>query len=499
MIRPSPLAGRLRFFAHGWGEVSAPLADTQFETIDRISAFGFPTSDRLIRADNIEALMAHYASIERDRASLDYDIDGVVYKIDRLDYQERLGFVGRTPRWAIAHKFPAEKATTTLEAIEIQVGRTGALTPVARLKPVTVGGVVVSNASLHNQDEIERKDIRVGDTVIVQRAGDVIPQIVEVANEKGRKRGPAFDFPTVCPVCGSKAVREINPKTGKEDVVRRCTGGLICAAQAVERLKHFVSKGALDIDGLGAKQIEAFFEEGIVREPAQIFTLEARQRKSEIDLYTYKQKADGSRALKDGAPQPTNKKSIENLFAAINARRTPELARFINALGMRHIGETNARLFANHYHTFDAFAGAAEEARDPASAARQEMLAIDGVGELVAAGVIEFFAEPHNREAVARLLYEVDPQEAAPRMSESALSGKTIVFTGTLETMSRDEAKAQATSLGAKVSGSVSSKTDYVIAGPGAGSKLKKAKELGVEILTEEAWRKIARNAGAAG
>ena len=466
----------LRFFAYAWGEFSAPLGATQTEAVERLHAFGFPTNKLMKRCDNVEALLAHYRLIEEKRASLGYDIDGVVYKVDRLDYQERLGFVSRSPRWAIAHKFPAEKATTIVEAIDIQVGRTGALTPVARLKPVTVGGVVVSNATLHNQDEIERKDIRVGDTVIIQRAGDVIPQVLGVVDDKPRGM-QKYVFPETCPVCGSHAVRE------EGEVVRRCTGGLICPAQAKERLRHFVSRGAMDIEGLGERQIEDFFERRIIAQPADIFTLEARQQTGEVDLYTYKEK-------KDGTKTPTNVKSVENLFAAINDRRAPPLDRFINALGIRHIGETNARLFARHYGNFKAFENAAISAA-VGGEAFDDMLSIEGVGALVAGGVIEFFKEEHNREAIARLLREIAPQEMKQMASSSPVAGKTVVFTGTLETMTRDEAKAQALALGAKVSGSVSAKTDYVVAGPGAGSKLKNAETLGVKVLTEEEWREL--------
>ncbi|MEO1425905.1 MAG: NAD-dependent DNA ligase LigA, partial [Pseudomonadota bacterium] len=434
-----------------------------------------------------EELIAHYQYIDKSRATLGYDIDGVVYKVDRLDYQGRLGFVSRAPRWAVAHKFAAEQAITVLDGIDIQVGRTGALTPVARLKPVTVGGVVVSNATLHNQDEIERKDVRIGDHVVVQRAGDVIPQIVRVVMEERKKGARRFVFPQACPVCGSAALREENAK-GEIDVVRRCTGGLTCDAQAAERLKHFISRKALDIDGLGTKQIDDFFNRDIIREPGDIFTLKTRQAAGEIDLYTYKMK-DGEPQLKDGERQPTNLKSINNLFTAIDARRTPPLDRLINALGIRHIGETNARLFAQHYCTFDAFQRAAIAAQDSDSADYQQMIDIDGVGALVAKGVIDFFREHHNRHAVGQLLAQIDPQEMKSTASaDNVVAGKIIVFTGTLETMTRDEAKAQAQSLGAKVSGSVSGKTDILVAGPGAGSKLKKAEGLGVKVLNEADW-----------
>ena len=483
----------LRFFAYAWGEVSEDIADTQMNALQRFKKLGFKINPLTKRCNSVAEMLAHYQTIEEQRARLGYDIDGVVYKVDRLDYQARLGFVSRAPRWAIAHKFPAEKATTVLEDIEIQVGRTGKLTPVARLKPVTVGGVVVSNATLHNADEIERKDVRIGDTVIVQRAGDVIPQIVEVVKDKRKKGARKFKFPETCPVCGSHAVNEINPNTGKADVDRRCTGGLICAAQAVERLKHFVSRKAFDIEGLGEKQIASFFEGGLIKEPADIFTLERRRQSGEIDLFTYKTKKDGSLHLdKDGKPVATNKKSVENLFAGIDAKREISLPRFINALGIRHVGETNARLFARYYGDFKTFYAAALKARDETSQAYEEMLSIDGVGALVARGVIDFFDEQHNRDALDRLLDEVTPQEEQAVTSSSPIAGKTIVFTGTLETMTRDEAKARALGLGAKVSGSVSAKTDYVVAGPGAGSKLKKAAALGVAVLTEAEWAGLA-------
>lgn len=480
----------LRFFAYAWGEKTESLAETQWEAIKHLGKLGFQINPLTERCVNTDDMIAHYRAIEEQRASLGYDIDGVVYKVDRLDYQERLGFVSRHPRWAIAHKFPAEKATTVLEDIEIQVGRTGKLTPVARLRPVTVGGVVVSNATLHNEDEIERKDVRVGDTVVVQRAGDVIPQIVEVVKDKRPKGARKFKFPDNCPVCGSHAVNEENPNTGKADVDKRCTGGLICAAQVKERLKHFVSRQAFDIEGLGTKQIEAFFDEGMVKEPADIFTLEKRQGSGEIDLYRFDLDEKGERKRdKNGKEKPpTNKKSVENLFTGINARREVSSARFINALGIRHVGETNARLFASHYGGFEKFYQAAVKARDENSDAYQDMLTIDGVGALVARGVIDFFDEEHNRDAVDRLLEEVTPQKEAAVATNSAVAGKTVVFTGKLELMTRDEAKAKAQSLGAKVAGSVSAKTDFVVAGPGAGSKLKKAEELGVQVMTEEEW-----------
>ena len=485
----------LHFFAYAWGELSEPLADTQMKAIARLKKLGFKINTLTERCESVEDMIAHYRRIEEQRATLGYDIDGVVYKVDRLDYQQRLGFVSRAPRWAIAHKFPAEKATTVLEKIDIQVGRTGKLTPVARLTPVTVGGVVVTNATLHNADEIARKDVREGDTVVVQRAGDVIPQIVEVIADKRPKSAKPYKFPDRCPVCGSHAVNEVNPATGKADVDRRCTGGLICDAQMVERLKHFVSRQAFDIEGLGEKQIAAFHEEGIIREPADIFTLRARQEAGKIDLYRYDLDDEGKRKRDKAGKEkpPTNLKSVQNLFDAIDERRRISSPRFINALGIRHVGETNARLFASHYGDFASFYDAALKARDAESEAYRDMLSIDGVGALVAQGVIDFFDEAHNRDAVDRLLDQVSPEKMAAVKSSSPVAGKTVVFTGSLETMSRDEAKASAQALGAKVAGSVSAKTDYVVAGPGAGSKLKKAEELGVKVLTEEEWAKLAK------
>jgi len=481
----------LKFFAYAWGELSEPLGETQMDTVKAFAKLGFKTNPLMKRFDNVDDLVAHYRKIEMQRAGLGYDIDGVVYKVDRLDYQARLGFVSRAPRWAIAHKFPAEKATTVVEKIDIQVGRTGKLTPVARLKPVTVGGVVVTNATLHNADYIAGKDIREGDTVVIQRAGDVIPQVLEIVKDQRKKGARKFKFPNVCPVCGSHAVNEENPATGKADVDKRCTGGLVCAAQATERLKHFVSRQAFDIEGLGAKQIDTFFEAEIIREPADIFTLRKRQDAGDVELYRYDLDDDGKRKRNKNGDEkpPTNEKSVQNLFDAIDERRKISLARLINSLGIRHVGETNARLFAQHYGDFPSFYAAAKAARDGAGPAYEDMLTIDGVGALVARGVIDFFGEPHNKDAVDRLLNEIDPQRAeAPASSSSPVAGKTVVFTGTLETMTRNEAKAQAQNLGAKVSGSVSAKTDYLVAGPGAGSKLKKAEELGIEVLTEAAW-----------
>ena len=474
-IDPSITAKRpLRFFAYAWGEVSEALAETQFDAVQRLKSAGFVINDDMIRSSSHDGLLDYYRKLETRRADLGYDIDGVVYKVDRLDWQERLGQVARAPRWAIAHKFSPEKATTKLNAIEIQVGRTGALTPVAKLEPVTVGGVVVSNATLHNEDEIKRKDVRVGDTVVIQRAGDVIPQIVEVVKDKRPADAPPFVFPTACPVCGSDAVREHDEKTGEVDAVRRCTGGLICAAQARERLIHFVSRKAFDIDGLGAKQIELFFEKGLVREPADIFTLKKRNEAGAITPPLQEWEGFGET-------------SIANLFASIDQRRSIGAERFVNALGIRHIGETNSRVFARAYGDFASLRATAEKAVTD-EAARAELLNIDGVGPAAVEALTQFVGEEHNRDVLDHLLAEVTVEDAAAVAADSPVSGKTVVFTGSLEKMTRDEAKAKAQSLGAKVSGSVSAKTDYLVAGPGAGSKLKKAQEAGVTVLTEDEW-----------
>ena len=468
----------LRFLAYAWGETSAPLGETQYEVVKRFGEWGFPINDRMVRCDSVEAIIAHYHAIEAERAEIPYDIDGVVYKVDRLDLQERLGFRSRSPRWATAHKFAAEKAMTVLNGIDIQVGRTGALTPVARLEPVTVGGVVVTNATLHNEDEIARKDIRIGDTVLIQRAGDVIPQVLGFVPEKRSAGAQSYKFPETCPACGSHAVRE------EGEAVRRCTGGLICPAQAVERLRHFVARGAMDIEGLGEKQIEFFFNAEDpalrVRSPADIFTLKARQEQSLAKL----ENIDGF-----------GKTSVTKLFAAIDDRREVEFSRFLYALGIRHIGETNAKRLARHFTSFAAFREVAETAvppegkGDPGNAAWQELNGVGGIGAIVAEAVVEFFAEEHNREVVDALLKEVTPRDEA-RVGEvsSPVSGKTVVFTGSLERMSRDEAKAMAEKFGAKVAGSVSKKTDLVVAGPGAGSKLKQASELGIEVIDEDQW-----------
>jgi DNA ligase (NAD+) len=482
-------ARKLRFFAYAWGEVSEMPADTQMGMVEKFRDWGFPVNPLMKRLSSVEDVIAHYNEIGLKRASLDYDIDGVVYKVDRLDLQGRLGFRSRSPRWATAHKFPAEQALTKLTAIDIQVGRTGALTPVARLVPITVGGVVVTNATLHNEDYIkgigntgepirEGRDIRIGDTVIVQRAGDVIPQIVDVVLDQRPDDAVAYEFPKTCPVCGSHAVREVNEKTGKIDAVRRCTGGFVCQAQAVEHLKHFVSRDAYDIEGLGSKQIDFFFASEDpalqIRTAPEIFTLEERQRGSLAKL----ENIDGF-----------GKVSVGKLYAAINDRREIALNRFIYALGIRHIGETNAKLLARAYGTYEAFETAIREAAPLSGDAWNDLNNIEGIGEVVARALVEFFKEPRNLEVIANLLKEVRPQEmAAPTTSGSPVAGKTVVFTGSLEKFTRDEAKARAESLGAKVAGSVSKKTDYVVAGPGAGSKLDKARELGVEVMDEDGW-----------
>ncbi|MBK9081679.1 MAG: NAD-dependent DNA ligase LigA [Rhizobiales bacterium] len=457
----------LHFFAYAWGEASALPAATQHGMIAAFAAFGLPTNSRTRICSGIAEMLAVYRGLEADRARLGYDIDGVVYKVDDLALQNRLGFVSRAPRWAVAHKFPAQQATTVLRDIEIQVGRTGALTPVARLDPVTVGGVVVQNATLHNEDEIARKDVRVGDTVILQRAGDVIPQILGVVVEKRPPESRPYVFPQVCPRCGSAAVREVDEK-GDEDVVRRCTGGLICPAQAVERLKHFASRLAMDIEGLGDKQIEEFYEAGLIHTPADIFTLAESDRTS-------------LKKIKDR--EGFGETSTRNLFAAIEARRKVPLNRFIYALGVRRIGETNARRLARHFHAFDALRAAAL-----ASNALEELTSIDGVGATVAETVVAFFREPHNEEALDALLAQVQPEPMEAVAATSPVAGKTVVFTGSLEKVTRDEAKAMAERLGAKVAGSVSKKTDLVVAGPGAGSKLAKASEFGIEVIDEDEW-----------
>jgi DNA ligase (NAD+) len=474
-LDPAVTARRpLRFFAYAWGEATMLPADTQSSVVGAFARWGLPINPLLRVCQSAQEMLAYYRDMGERRARLGYDIDGVVYKLDRLDLQERMGFVSRSPRWAIAHKFPAEQATTVLLGVDIQVGRTGALTPVAKLAPVTVGGVVVSNATLHNEDEIKRKDIRVGDTVVVQRAGDVIPQVVRVVAEKRPEGAEPFAFPTVCPACGSHAVREVDEKTGEMDAVRRCTGGLVCPAQRVERLKHFVSRNAFDIEGLGEKHIQAFHDDGVITAPQDIFTLQRR---------------DGQHGPRIAEREGWGEQSAKKLFAAIDARRHVTLDRFIFALGIRHVGETTARLLARAYGSAQAFCDAMIEAgKDKETEAFRDLDNIAGIGETVAEAIAEFFAEPHNVAVVDALLAEVTPEPLEAVDTSSPIAGKTVVFTGTLERLTRGEAKAQAERLGAKVAGSVSKKTDYVVAGSEAGSKLAKARELGVKVLTEDEW-----------
>jgi DNA ligase (NAD+) len=467
----------LRFFAYGWGAAGRLPAETQSGVYESFARWGLPLNPLMRVCDTPEAVLAFHREMEKNRSSLGYDIDGVVYKVNRLDWQERLGFVSRAPRWAIAHKFPPQEAMTRLNDIEIQVGRTGALTPAAKLEPVTVGGVVVSNATLHNEDEIARKDVRIGDTVIVRRAGDVIPQIMGVVLDKRPKDARPYKFPQVCPACGSKAVRE-DERTGKSEVVRRCTGGLVCPAQAKERLKHFVSRNAFDIEGLGEKQIELFYDEGRILRPADIFTLAERDARLPPDKQLAEKKGFGAR-------------SVENLFKAIEARRRIPLDRFIYALGIRHIGETTARDLAKALRTLDAFRSAALAAARGGKDgdAYQELDNIEGIGATVVDALVDFFSEPHNLEALGDLLAEVEVEPfVRTAAAASPVADKTVVFTGTLERMTRPEAKALAERLGAKVTGSVSAKTDYVVAGSDAGSKLAKARDLGVKVLSEEEW-----------
>jgi len=454
----------LSFFGYAWGEISAPLGETVTEVRQRFADWGFQLNEPSRLCKGVDEILAYYHEVIGLRADLPFDLDGTVYKVNRLDWQERLGAVSRAPRWAIAHKFPAEQAETRLNAITIQVGRTGALTPVANLEPVNVGGVMVARATLHNEDEIRRKDVREGDWVVIQRAGDVIPQVVRVIEDRRPADSRPYDFPTVCPECGSHAVRE------EGEVARRCTGGLICPAQAVERLKHFVSRDAFDIEGFGGRNIEAFWADGLIRTPADIFRLGDHR-----DVL----------AEREG----WGEKSVVNLLDALDERRRIELPRFIYALGIRRVGQATARLLARNYGSLDAVLEAMQAAQDAESEAYQSLVDIDGIGPGVAEDLLAFFAEPHNLEVVGDLagLVEVVPFEAADT-SSSPVAGKTVVFTGTLEQMGRNEAKARAETLGAKVSGSVSKKTDIVIAGPGAGSKLKKAEELGVRVMTEQEW-----------
>ena len=475
MTRARPLA----FFAYAWGALSEPLAETQYQAIARLKGFGFDTNPLTSLCDGPQAMIAHYRKIEEQRATLGYDIDGVVYKVNDLALQDRLGFRSTTPRWAIAHKFPAELAWTRLEDITIQVGRTGALSPVARLQPVTVGGVVVSNATLHNEDYIkgldskgatirEGKDVRVGDWVQVYRAGDVIPKIADVDLSKRPEDADAFAYPTLCPECGSDAIRE------EGDAVRRCTGGLICPAQAVEKLKHFVSRGAFDIDGLGAKQVEQFHTDGWIAEPADIFTLKSRF-------------GSGMQQLKnrDG----WGEKSADKLFQAIDDKREIPLSRVIFALGIRHVGEAASNLIAQHYGSWTTFERAMEQAKTGDGPAWSDLIGVDGVGQVMAQSLVNTFAQEAERASIDRLVAQLSVQDVArPDTDGSPVAGKTVVFTGTLEKMTRAEAKARAERLGAKVSGSVSAKTDILVAGPGAGSKAKKAADLGIQTMDEDGW-----------
>ena len=480
---PAITAARpLGFFAYAWGEMSVLPADTQSGMIAWFESCGFRTNPLTKVRHSVEELLAFHREIETQRSHLDYDIDGVVYKVDRLDWQERLGFVSRTPRWAIAHKFPAERATTVLKDIEIQVGRTGALTPVGKLDPVGVGGVIVQNVTLHNEDYIKGiggngevlragRDIRIGDTVIIQRAGDVIPQVVDVVLDKRPKDAKPYHFPKKCPCpLHTDVVRE-ETATGEEGARARCTGEFACPYQKIEHLKLFVSRRAFDIDGLGEKQIELFFEQGWIKEPADIFTLEARNPEIKLE-----------------EQEGFGEVSVRNLFASIKARREISLERFIYALGMRHIGETTARALARGYGSWTAFHDAALKVAAADEETRLDMDNLDQIGETVIDSVAAYFGEAHNRGIVERLTREVRILDAEKPAASSPVAGKTVVFTGSLEKMTRDEAKATAERLGAKTAGSVSKKSDYVVAGPGAGSKLKKAQELGVAVLTEDEW-----------
>lgn len=467
-LDPKVTASRpLRFLAYYWGETSAPLGRTISEARTKLEHWGLTLNGPAKLCRSAAAILDYYTDFAGRRASLPFDIDGVVYKVDRLDWQERLGFVSRSPRWAIAHKFPAEQAQTELLDIDVQVGRTGALTPVAKLRPVTVGGVVVSNATLHNEDEIERKDIRIGDTVVVQRAGDVIPQIVGVVESKPRGKHK-YKFPEHCPVCSARAVRE--------GAIRRCTNELTCPAQLVERLRYFVSRDAFDIEGLGEKQVQFFYEQGLVREPADLFRLEER---------------DGKKGPRLAEREGWGEVSATKLFEAIRARRRIGLDRFIYALGVPHVGQATARLLAMNYGTLEALLKAMAAAKSYSGDAWDELNAIEGIGEVMATAIVDFFAEPHNRKAITDLQQEVEVQPFVRPSRESPIAGKTVVFTGGLSSMTRPEAKARAEALGAKVAGSVSKKTDYVVAGEEAGSKLAKARELGVKILSEDEWLKL--------
>jgi DNA ligase (NAD+) len=464
-LDPTITAARpLSLFVYAAGEMSEPVAGSHWDFLARLRDFGFPTNPLARLCRSVDEVLTFHREMVETRAGLPYDIDGIVYKVNRFDWQERLGFVSRSPRWAVAHKFPAEQAQTVLREITIQVGRTGALTPVANLEPVTVGGVVVSRATLHNEDEIARKDVRAGDRVVVQRAGDVIPQVVSVFLDQRPKDSPPYDFPEVCPICQSLAVREPG------EAVRRCTGGLICPAQAVERLKHFVSRNAFDIDGLGEKHILAFWQDELIRTPGDIFRLHDK-----LDQLSGR--------------EGWGEKSIANLLAALESRRTIALERFIYALGIRQVGQATARLLAKHYGTLEAWRAAMTAAADRESTDYADLVNIDQIGPLVAADLLDFFAEAHNREVLDDLARELEIEPfVQAETAGSPVAGKTVVFTGTLETLSRSEAKARAETLGAKVAGSVSKRTDFVVVGADAGSKARKAQDLGVTTLTEAEW-----------
>ena len=504
---PSVTASRnLKFFAYAWGFSSEDPAPTQYEAVQKFADWGFKISPLMIRAKSADELMAHYKLIEAQRSSLGYDIDGVVYKVDQLELQRRWGFVTGEPRWAIAHKFPAEQATTVVRQIDIQVGRTGTLAPVARLDPVSVGGVTVVNVTLHNEDYIagkdsnglpirDGKDIRIGDTVVIQRAGDVIPQIVDVLIEKRPADARPYEMPHTCPVCGSPATREVNEKTGKEDSRRRCTGELICAAQAVESLKHFVSRGAMDIEGLGTENIEIFFNAGLLRTAADIFKLKDRRAEAQKALAERREEQARQRETATGKARKNvrsvderNFEGLDKLFSAIDARREPELDRFIFALGIRHVGDTTAALLAKTFSTVEEFIRVGKEtaaAEDPHTV----FPSINGIGDTVIGALVDFFGNQRNDDVLDQLLREVRPKPYIVTISsDSTVAVKTVVFTGTLVRMTRSEAKAMAERLGAKVAGSVSKNTDLVVAGPGAGSKLKQAAELGVEVIDEDGW-----------
>jgi DNA ligase (NAD+) len=496
----------LKFFAYAWGATSEDPAPTQYEAVQKFKDWGFKISPLMVRAKSVDDLIAQYKLIEEQRSSLGYDIDGVVYKVDQLDLQRRWGFVTGQPRWAVAHKFPAEQATTVIRDIEIQVGRTGTLAPVARLDPVGVGGVTVVNVTLHNEDYIagkdsnglpirDGKDIRIGDTVTIQRAGDVIPQIVDVILDKRPASAKPYQMPDTCPVCGSPATREINEKTGKEDSRRRCTGEMICPAQAVEGLRHFVSRGALDIEGLGAENIDTFFNAGLIKTAADIFTLKDRRPAVTKALAERREEQARAREATSGKTRKNvrgvedrNYEGLDKLFAAIDARREPELDRFIFALGIRHIGETTGSVLARTFGSMEKL----EEAGKELAAADDPMAvfpSVDGIGGTVVEALVDFFRNARNIEALDKLLEQVKPKDYVVEISaDSVVAGKTVVFTGSLEKMTRSEAKAMAERLGAKVAGSVSAKTDILVAGPGAGSKLKTASDLGVEVITEDEW-----------